>query len=66
MAQVKFVNRTKNTVLANTFVMLKHNRKQDHDLELLEDSDVVGLVIADVAPGEWGDATDVGAEPIVD
>ena len=66
MAQVKFVNRTKSTILADTFVLLKHSRKQDHELEFIEGSDVVGLVLDDVLPGAWGDATDVGSEPIDD
>jgi hypothetical protein len=63
MAQVKFVNRTKNAIVADTFVLLKRSRKQDHEYELLEDSDVIGLVVADVPAGGWGEATDLSTEP---
>lgn len=66
MSQVKFVNRTKRTIPANTFALLKFSRKQDHELELVKDSDVVGLVLADVLPGEWGDAVDLSTEPYDD
>jgi hypothetical protein len=66
MKEVRFVNKTKDTVLAGTFVILKFTKGANRHLELPKDPDVVGFVLADVLPGNWGDAEDVGSEPIED
>jgi hypothetical protein len=61
MATVSFVNRTKSTVVAGSYVILKHSRKEDHDLELVKEPDIFASVSADVLPGEWGEAIDLTA-----
>lgn len=66
MADVRFVNQTKKTIPAGTFVMLKVSEGANHHLILPENYDVVGLVLSDVPAGAWGDAEDIGSEPIDD
>jgi hypothetical protein len=59
MATVRFVNRTKNTVAAGSYVLLKRSRKEDLNYELPEDADIFAGVVDDVLPGAWGEAEDL-------
>ena len=59
MATVRFINRTKETIAAGSYVILKHSRKQDNELVLEKNPDIFAGVTNDVLPGEWGDAEDL-------
>ncbi len=63
MEHVKFVNQSKDTIPARTFVLLKVSEGASHHLYLPKNYDVVGLTLAEVPPGAWGEALDLASEP---
>ncbi len=66
MAQMNLRNRTNRTIAAGTFVILKVSEGANHHLILPKNPDVIGFTLADVPAGAWGDAEDVGSEPVDD
>jgi hypothetical protein len=66
MTNVRFVNQTDKPVLAGTLVILKVSNSADNHLVLPKHPDVVGVVMTEVPAGAWGDAEDVGSEPLDD